>query len=94
MVGQTRRKTTYGLSERDGQMALIRQLRHQALEKDSRHTEAECTYSIVTDKHGHKLLQIDTYGSNERKLRGKKSQSIRFSTEALQQLKMILEQRL
>ena len=40
-------------------MALIRQLRHQALEKDSRHTEAECIYSIVTDKHGHKLLQID-----------------------------------
>jgi len=37
-----------------------------------------------------RLLQIDTYGSPARKLKGKKRQSIRFSAEAIQQLKAIL----
>jgi hypothetical protein len=71
-------------------VAIIRRLRYQTLEKDSRHTEADCSYSIVIDPNGNKLLQIDTYGSKQRRLPGKKSQSIRFSPEALQQLKKLL----
>jgi hypothetical protein len=61
-------------------MAIIRELRARVLEKDTRHTDAKCTYSIVTDWDGTKLLQIDTYGSKHRKFPDKASQSIRFST--------------
>jgi hypothetical protein len=60
------------------------------LETFAKHTEAKCTYSIVTESDGTKLLQIDTYGFSRRKFRGKTSQSIRFSNEALGQLKRIL----
>jgi hypothetical protein len=71
-------------------MAIIRELQARVLEKDSRHTDARCTYSIVTDSDGTKLLQIDTYGSERRKFPDKVSQSIRFSKDALDQLKRIL----
>lgn len=75
-------------------MAIIRKLEPATLERDSRHTEVDCTYTIVTDTQGEKSLQIDTYGSAARKIPGKKSQSIRFSPEAIEQLKQILESEL
>jgi hypothetical protein len=40
---------------------------------------------------GKKFLQMGTYGSSARKIPGKKSQSIRFSPEAIDQLKLILK---
>jgi hypothetical protein len=73
-------------------MAVVRRLEQISLDKDSPHTEVECTYSIVTDNQGHRYLQIDTYGSTTRKIPGKKSQSIRFAPEAIEQLKMLLRQ--
>ncbi len=73
-------------------MAIIRQLQARMIEKEARHTEAKCTYSIVTGSDGTKLLQIDTYGSKGRKFPDKASQSIRFSKEALEQLKGILQE--
>jgi len=51
-----------------------------------KHTEAECTYYVIRGPRGEKFLQIDTYGSTHRKMPGKKSQSLRFSPEALAQL--------
>ncbi len=72
-------------------MAVVRRLEQLTLEKDTPHTEAEGTYSIIND-NGHKYLQIDTYGSRGRKIPGKKSQSIRFSEEAIEQLKMLLRE--
>lgn len=72
-------------------MAIIRKLVPVTLDRDSRHTEVECTYTIVADDDGKKYLQIDTYGSVDRKIPGKKSQSMRFSPEAIDQLKAILE---
>ncbi len=38
------------------------------------------------------MLQIDTYGSESRKIPGKVSQSIRFSPEALKQLSKIIRE--
>lgn len=70
-------------------MAVVKRIDPISLEVEARHTEAECTYSIVHYR-GTKYLQIDTYGSADRKLRGKKSQSIRFAPEAIDQLKKIL----
>jgi hypothetical protein len=71
-------------------MAIVRRLDHLALEKDTPHTEVDCTYSIVHDEAGQGYLQIDTYGSKARQIPGKKSQSIRFAPEAIQQLKVLL----
>jgi len=73
-------------------MAVVHRLEHVTLEKDSPHTDVECTYSIITDDQGRRCLQIDTYGSTTRKIPGKKSQSIRFAPEAIEQLKTLLQQ--
>jgi hypothetical protein len=72
-------------------MALVQKLRHLSLEKAGAHLPVECTYSVILDLQGRRCLQIDTYGSSGRKLPGKKSQSLRFTPEALAQLKSILE---
>jgi len=71
-------------------MAVVRKLTPQVLDKDTRHSEVDCTYSIVSDSEGMRYLQVDTYGSNVRKIPGKKSQSIRFSSEAIEQIKTII----
>ncbi len=72
-------------------MALVKNIIHQPLERDSKHSEVDCTYSLVVNSEGKKMLQIDTYGSSDRKILGKKSQSIRFSPEAIARLKEILK---
>ena len=71
-------------------MAIVRRLELLALEKDSPHSEVDCTYSIVHDDKGKGYLQVDTYGSKARQIPGKKSQSIRFAPEAIEQLKILL----
>ncbi len=71
-------------------LAIVRRLEPSALEKHTPHTEVDCTYSIVHDDHGNGYLQIDTYGSKARQIPGKKSQSIRFAPEAIEQLKRLL----
>jgi len=71
-------------------VAIVRKLLRNELEKESRHTEVDCTYSIVESNDGIKYLQVDTYGSASRKMPNKKSQSIRFSPEAIQQLRKII----
>ena len=70
-------------------MAIVRKLNLQELEVDSPHSETECTYTIVKTPDG-TYLQVDTYGSRQRRIPGKKSQSIRFAPEAIEQLKAIL----
>jgi hypothetical protein len=71
-------------------MAMVRRLKHHRLERVTAHSEAECTYAVVSDETGTKYLQLDTYGSRARKIKDKQSQSIRFSPEAIVQLKTIL----
>ena len=71
-------------------MAIVKKLGKIDLNRDTKHTEVEATYAIV-EADGQKSLQIDTYGSATRKIPGKKSQSLRFSPEALKPLKSIIE---
>ena len=71
-------------------MATVRKMEHLTLDRDAPHRDVDCTYSIVTDATGQRCLQIDTYGSSQRKMPNKKSQSLRFTPEAIQQLKAIL----
>jgi len=72
-------------------MALIKFLDKGIKERDSVHSTTESKYFIFSDKNGNKILQIDTYGSNKRKIPGKTSQSIQFSKEAIEQLKDIIQ---
>jgi hypothetical protein len=74
-------------------MAIVRKLKRITLEHRAAHYEVDCTYSII-DEAGYKSLQIDTYGSAHRKMPDKKSQSIRFSPEAIAQLRLILAKEL
>jgi len=71
-------------------MALVTTLKPQKLERDSTHNEVECTYTVIENDDG-KFLQIDTYGSANRQIKGKKSQSIRFSKDAINQLKNTID---
>jgi len=71
-------------------MAIVKKLTRLQLEKDTKHTDVDCTYSVVESNGGEKHLQIDTYGSDKRKILHKKSQSIRFTPEAIRQLKDII----
>lgn len=71
-------------------MAIIRTLEKISLERDSKHTEVDATYSIIEDSK-ERFIQIDTYGSKDRKIEGKKSQSIRLSQAAIHQLKDIIK---
>ena len=71
-------------------MAIIRKLEYRTLERDAPHTDVNGTYSIVSDNSGTRYLQIDTYGSVTRQIPGKKSQSIRFGPEAIEQIKNLL----
>jgi hypothetical protein len=74
-------------------MAIVRRLERVTLDRDAKHSEVkDCTYSIFQGEDGSKSLQIDTYGSAERQIPGKKSQSIRFSPEAIKQLRKILSE--
>ena len=76
-------------------MAIVRELKRITLEHSTPHTELkDCTYSIIYDDDGRKSLQIDTYGSAQRKMPGKKSQSLRFAPEAIDQLRRILSEEL
>lgn len=48
----------------------MRRLEQLTLERDTVHSEVDCTYSIVTDDLGRRYLQVDTYGSTERQIPG------------------------
>lgn len=71
-------------------MALIKSLTKIHKARQAVHQEVECNYSILTDESGVKYLQLDTYGSPDRQMPGKTSQSIQFSRDAAEQLKRII----
>jgi hypothetical protein len=78
------------VQQEDKEMALVDKLERIRIDRNAPHEEVECTYSIILGDRGEKLLQIDTYGSRLRQMPGKKSQSIRFTREAMDQLRKIL----
>ncbi len=48
------------------------------------------TYSVFQDDEGNTYLQIDTYGSPARALKGEKSQSIQFDYDSAGELMEII----
>lgn len=70
-------------------MALINKM--EKISRNSKvHDEVEATYNVVV-KQGKKYIQINTYGSKERKAKGEVSQTIQLSEEAISQLQIIIK---
>jgi len=72
-------------------MALIKKLQPIDMDLNRVHEPVDCTYTTFTDETGSKYLQVDTYGSSSRKIKGKKSQSLQFDEKSLIELKGVIE---
>lgn len=72
-------------------MAIVREFIKKELDRSNAHSEVEATISFV-ETDGEKFVQIDTYGSKNRAIPGKVSQSLRLSKSAYEQLKKLAEQ--
>jgi hypothetical protein len=71
-------------------MAVVRTFEEKELDRQSKHSEVEATISLV-EADGEKFVQIDTYGSKDRAMPGKVSQSLRLSQSAFEQLVNLAE---
>lgn len=71
-------------------MALVTRMDEITMERNQVHEPVEATFCTFRTAEGTTYLQIDTYGSQRRQLRGKKSQSIQLSPEAIAQLREII----
>lgn len=70
-------------------MALIRKLDERPLHPTRLHGEVECGYAIV-DIDGEPVVQIETYGSPDRVIPGKVSQSLQLTREGAAELVGVL----
>ena len=66
-------------------MATIRKLDLKVPERSGKQGDAKCSI-ILGDLDGEKFLQLDSYGSADRKFVGKRSQSMRLTKDAFDQL--------
>jgi hypothetical protein len=66
-------------------MAIVRKFTEEPAARDTKHTE--CTGKLrAVESGGEKFIQLDTYGSADREMPGKVSQSLRLSENAVQQI--------
>lgn len=70
-------------------MALINNIT-QEMRNARIHREVEATYNIV-NSNGETYIQINTFGSDERIIKGKVSQSIQLSKEVIKEIYNILQ---
>jgi len=73
-------------------LALVSKLEKIQLTRTGAHEPADATYTVFQDEAGNPYLQIDTYGSANREMKGKKSQSIQFDRDSAKALMDILKQ--
>ncbi|TPG49014.1 methionyl-tRNA formyltransferase [Sphingomonas glacialis] len=66
-------------------MAVVRQFELKDLDRVAPHSEVNATISLV-ELDGEKFVQIDTYGSKDRAIPDKISQSVRLTKAAFDQL--------
>jgi hypothetical protein len=70
-------------------MALIGEFREVGSEKNGVHKPVTCGWRIFRID-GETILQLDTYGSNERQIPNKVSQSIQLDRESAERLLQII----
>ena len=70
-------------------MALVKKLERMTKERNSVYAPVVCAYTVFSGSDGRRYLQLDTFGSRNRQIVGKVSQSIhpvwpgcRFRTQA------------
>ena len=66
-------------------MAIVREFIEEEASRESKHSEVEAKLRLV-ESGGERFVQIDTYGSADRQIPGKISQSLRLSKTAFDQL--------
>jgi hypothetical protein len=71
-------------------MALITDFSRVEKKTQKIHEPVECGYSVFRDRQGEIVLQLDTYGTSERKLTNKVSQSIQLDEAAARELLKII----
>ncbi len=72
-------------------MALIRTFFHEPNNSSRVHSEVDCRVQLVTSADGDRFIQLDTYGSDERKSEKKVSQSIQLDRTHARELVAIIE---
>ena len=72
-------------------MALVEKIAHAPLERPRVHGPVDCTYTAFTETDGRRYVQLDTYGSDVRQIKGKKSQTIQLTEEAARELVRLLK---
>jgi hypothetical protein len=73
-------------------MALIKELKQIKKDRQTVHGIVECTYSVFTGPDGQRYLQLETFGSKERKIPGKTSQAIQLNVFSAAELKRVIEE--
>ena len=73
-------------------MALIAQLTEITKARQTVHKPVECAYSVFAGPDGQRYLQLETFGSKERKVVGVTSQSIQLSESSAAELKRLIEE--
>ena len=71
-------------------MALITQITELHKERNQVHGAVDCGYTVF-EAAGLRYLQLDTYGSVERQIPGKTSQSIQLNATSAARLKTLIE---
>lgn len=70
-------------------MALVKKMK-KVVRNTKVHNEVEASYSLLT-RNGVNYIQINTYGSRDRKVQGVASQTIQLSEDVINQLQSILK---
>ena len=71
-------------------MALIARFEERPIEPTRVHDDVVCGYAYA-DVGARRILQLETYGSRQRRIPGKVSQSIQVDEDGARALKQILE---
>jgi hypothetical protein len=71
-------------------MALIRAFEKKYMDRNSLHEEISATYTVF-ERDGRKLIQVDSYGREDREIPGKKSQTFQLDREGAEALYRILK---
>jgi hypothetical protein len=66
-------------------LATIRKLDLKVPDRSAKQADADCSI-ILGELEGEKFVQLDSYGSADRKFIGKRSQSMRLTKKAFEQL--------
>jgi hypothetical protein len=72
-------------------VALVRSITKVIKDRNSLHSEVECGYSTFSDG-GKRYLQLETYGSKERKLQGKTSQNLQLDETGARRLMEVIRE--